>query len=385
MKLVIKRVEFLRLLTYVNQAIPSKSPEAQFLNFLIDCQADGLSVIASDGTISARVNQAMKDSNGNDVIFNIEPGLIQAPAKYLLDFVANLKGDNVTLQMVDTNYLNVSDGVSEFNLVTKDGNEYPNVDLALPEDDNGFTLDLKDMKLLFDATSYAVATKGPKEMFYGINVRAYDGKLYFMATDSYRMARYAVSNGNTDASFSFTCPVKALSMVTNIAQSGPVTIYFDQQRALFVSGGTVLSTRLIRGEFPSADRLIPPSFAYKVTVTTSEFLQAADLVKILSSAEDKNSQARFTASKENGVTLSARSTNYGTAKVPLQNVTMEVPEDEEVFEIGFNIDFATAAVKALGSNTFTFCFTSPTSMFMVRNDDPENVQIITPIRINNYN
>lgn len=385
MKLVIKRVEFLRLLTYVNQAIPSKSPEAQFLNFLLECKADGLNIIASDGTISAKVNQPLKDDKGNDVILNIEEGMIQAPAKYLLDFVANLKGETITLMMVDTNYLNVSDGISEFNLVTKDGNEYPNVDLTLPEEEKGFTLDLKDVKLLFDATSYAVATKGPKELFYGINIRAHDGKMYFMATDSYRMARYAVKSDDSDAEFSFTCPVKALSMVTNIAQAGPLTIYFDQQRALFVSKGTILSTRLIRGEFPSADRLIPPSFNYQISISTSEFVQAADLVKIVSSAEDKNSQVRLTASREQGITLSARSTNYGNAKVPLQNASLTMPEGEEIFEIGFNIDFATAAVKALGSNIFTFCFTSPTSMFMVKNDDPENIQIVTPIRVNNFN
>jgi DNA polymerase III sliding clamp (beta) subunit (PCNA family) len=86
-----------------------------------------------------------------------------------------------------------------------------------------------------------------------------------------------------------------------------------------------------------------------------------------------------------GVTLSAKSTNYGNGTVPLKKSTIVLPETENVFEIGFNVDFATAAVRALNAPKVTFVFVSPTRMFMVKNDDPENIQIITPIRMNSFN
>ncbi|MFA6829713.1 MAG: DNA polymerase III subunit beta [Bacilli bacterium] len=385
MKLTIKRIDFLRLLSFVSQAIPVKSAESQFLNFLIQCDDDKLSIIASDGIISAKVEQTLKNEKGDDVILNIEKGIIQTPAKYLLDIVAKLSGETISLNMVDTNYLNISDGPTDFNLITKEGAEYPDVDLNIPEDNKGIEVSLKDIKVLFDATSYAVATRGPKDLFYGINIRAFDGKLYFLATDSYRMARYAVEEEDKDASFNFTCPVKALNMVTNISEGSKCTIYFDEQRALFISEGITLSTRLIRGEFPSADRLIPSDFPYQVTVDTSEFLNAADCVKIMSSAEDKNSQVRMTVTKDNGVLLKAKATNYGNGKVPLNNAKVFLPENEDIFEISYNVDFVTAAVKALNSSTFTFEFVNPTRMFMVKSADKENIQIITPIRMTNFN
>ena len=383
MKLTIKRMEFLRLLTYVNQAIPAKSAESQFMNFLIDCEEDHVSVIASDGTISAKMEQPLKDSKGNDVIINIEKGLIQTPAKYLLDIVSKLGGEVITLNMVDTNYLNISDDSTNFNLITKAGEEYPNVDLNIPADKVGFKVALKDMKRLFDTTAYAVATRGPKELFYGINVMAHNGKLFFLTTDSYRMARYAVPEADQAADFAFTCPVKALAMATNIAPTGECTIYFDEQRALFTSDGVTLSTRLLRGDFPSVDRLIPPTFPYSVSIDTTEFLAAADRVKIISSAEDKNSQVKLTISKDGGVTISARSTNYGNSQEVLKKATFVLPDNENVFEIGFNVDFAVEAAKALGTAKVSFVFASPTRMFMAKNDDPENIQIITPIRMSN--
>jgi DNA polymerase-3 subunit beta len=383
MKLTIKRLDFLRLLTYVSQAIPAKSAESQFMNFLIDCEEDKVAIVASDGTISAKIEQPLKDAKGNDVIINIEKGLIQTPAKYLLDIVAKMSGDIVTLNLVDTNFLNISDDTSTFNLITKAGEEYPDVDLKVPEGNKGFKVSLVDLKRLYDTTAYAVATKGPKDLYYGINVKAKDGKLYFLTTDSYRMARMAVAEPDKEADFVFTCPVKALSMVTNITAAGDCMIYFDEQRALFVSDGVTLSTRLIRGDFPSIDRIIPPSFPYAITVDKDEFLAAADRVKIISSAEDKNSQVKLTISKDTGVTISARSTNYGNSSEVLKKATYILPENENVFEIGFNVDFAVDAVRALGAGKISFVFASPTRMFMAKNDDPENIQIITPIRMSN--
>lgn len=384
MKLTIKRIDFLKMLNYAAQAIPSKNAEMQFLNYLIVVHDDSVDVIASNGDLSTKVTQNAKDEKGNDIIFNSESGMIQTQAKLFLDCISKMGGEIITLTMVDSNLLNLSDETTNFNLVTRAGEEYPDVDLNVPSDAKGFEVMLSDLKLLFETTSYAVATKGPKDLYYGINVRAENGKLTFLTTDSYRMASLSVPAENQDTSFVFTCPVKALDMVTRIDENGKVTIYFDEQRALFVSGNVTLSSRLLRGDFPSIDRLIPPSFPYSVKVDTAEFLSAADRVKIISSAEDRNSQVRFTISKDTGVSLSARSTNFGNSNEVLRKAQLTLPEEVNIFEIGFNIDFAVDAVKALKSDKVTFVFASPTRMFMVQNENPENIQIITPIRMSTY-
>jgi DNA polymerase-3 subunit beta len=381
MKLTIKRTEFLKLLTYAAQAIPSRSAENQFLNYLIQVEENKVSVIASDGNISTKASVEQKDNKGNDVIINATPGLIQTPAKYLLEMISKLSGEIITLNMVDTNYLNISDDVTDFNLVTKDGRQYPDVDLNIPEDAKGIKVSITDLKNLFDTTSFAVAVKGPKELFYGINISANEGKLTFLATDSYRVARLSIPEENENASFTFTCPVKAIDMVTRVDASQEVEIFFDEQRALFVAGNIILSTRLLRGDFPSVDRLIPPEFPYQVKVNREEFLSAAERVRIISSAEDRNSLVKFTLHKENGVTLSARSANFGNSQEKLKKVVVTLPEEVNVFEIGFNVEFVLDALKALRSEEVTFVFASPTRMFMLKNDNPNNTQIVTPIRL----
>ena len=310
MKLTIKRNEFLRRLSFTAQAVPSRSAEAQYRNYLIEVKEDGVSVIASDGDRSCKASSPRKDEKGNDIILSLEPGLIQVQAKTLLEIRAKLSSDIVTLVRVDTNFLNVSDDVSNYNLITKAGEEYPDVALSVPEGKMGFKVQVKDRKKLFDTTAYAAASRGPKPLFFGVNVRAQGGKLYFLATDSYRLARNAVSVEDQAAEFNFTCSVKTLNRVTGLNPEDRVTIYLDDQRALFVGKNCRVSTRLIQGDFPTPDRIIPPSFPYQVTLKAQEFLVAADRVKIIIlNADDRNNRVRLTLSKDSGVTISANSTS----------------------------------------------------------------------------
>ncbi len=384
MRLTIKRQDFLRLLNFAGQAVPSKSAEKQFMNFLIEVREDGVSVIASDGDISARADQPLKNKAGEDVILSAEPGLIQVPAKYLLDIVSKLGGDVITLNMVDTNFLNISDDITNFNLVTQEGEEYPNVDLNVPEESQPFSVKVSDIAALYDATSFAAATRGPKEVYFTINVRAKDSRLYFLTTDSYRMARLSKLTDNDESiEFRFNCPLKALNMVKSIAEDDICSIYYDDQKALFVCSNVTVSTRLVRGDFPSPESLIPAQFTHILNIDTDEFLAAADRVRIISAAEDKNSQVRLILT-EDKIRIYAKSANYGNSEEILKKATVILPEGEEIFEIGFNVDFVTDAVKALKSKSASLCFTSPTRMFMAKSDDEENIQIMTPIRISSF-
>ena len=130
--------------------------------------------------------------------------------------------------------------------------------------------------------------------------------------------------------------------------------------------------------------MIPPSFPYSLTVDSDEFLLAADRVRIIAAAEDNNCKVRITINRDNGVTMFSKSTNYGNSEEVIKKVSYTLPDDQDIFEIVFNVEYAIEAVKALDSKTVTFVFSAPTRLFMIKNDDPENIQILTPIRLYNY-
>ena len=272
-----------------------------------------------------------------------------------------LEGEVVTISLIETSMLNIADDRSNFNLNTVAGEEYPDIDMNA---DAGEELEIngEDFKHLYDSTAFAVAVKGPKEVYYGVNINATDNKLMFTATDSYRLARRKI-NVSGNHHISFTVPVKALQLISHYEKLDKVKIKIDSHKALFFVDDLIISTRLYSGDFPNIDRIIPQVTPYRLSVDSKNFINAIERVTIVS------------VEKQFIVRLLCE-----TSKEVLQNATFE----GERFEINFNVQFVVDAIKALNTDRVSLAFAGESKAFLVQNGDPDNIQLITPIRSNSY-
>ena len=149
MKLVIKKQSLLKMLNIAMDAIPSKSTEACFLNFLLTITDEGCNILASDGKITIKVNQYNKDTDGNEVILDSQEGSIQLPAKLSREIIAKVAGEVITLEQVDSSLLTISDDRTTYNINTKPGNEYPDIELGTHVGEE-IELSPEDFKTLYD-------------------------------------------------------------------------------------------------------------------------------------------------------------------------------------------------------------------------------------------
>lgn len=381
MKFVISRNYLLQALNILNKIVPSASANPTLTMIAFQVKEDRIELKATDGNLSCKLLINAKEDD-NTIIKDIEEGDFLVSAKFLSDMTAKLEDEYINFNMVDTNFLSIFDSSTDFNIVTKDIIDFPELSFDVDTTNKSFTIKSSELKTLYDKTSFAVATKSSKDIFYGINISAKNGKLYFLATDSYRMARYAIDNKNETSEFTFTCPIKALNVVSNLVKNQDVEIIFDEKQALFKTKDIIISTRLYLGDFPSPERLIPAKFDYSITFNTESFLKSLSRVVILATIEGKQPTCKLTISKETGVTLSSYSEGNGDSKDTLTNCEYILPENEDIFEIGMNTNYVQDAVRALGSEKASLVFSSPIRMFMAKNDDEENIQILTPIRIN---
>ena len=383
MKLVIKRNELSNMLSSLIQIIPSKSAEPLFSDFSIKCENDLLTIIASDGIISMKIEQKLQDEEGHEIILNMEDGHILTRAKDLYEIISKCEGDIISFNLVDDNYLRITDDISEFKVVVRDGREYPDINLNVEENNSSFKVKIEDFRKLYDKTSYAVAIKGPRELYYGINVNFKDNKLSFLATDTYRMAKYTVEAEGSDEII-FTSPTKALSLIKDLEEKGEVEVFCDKKSALFVTNKGIISTRLILGDFPLAERVIPQVTPYSIEVKTNEFSRIVERMSILSSNDGKNCQVKLTINEDRKVILSGESITYGNSNEEVRNAKVKMPENEKVFEIGFNSNYVLSAIKSQESENVIFVFASAIKAFLIKSEDENNLQIITPMRLNNY-
>ena len=270
--------------------------------------------------------------------------------------------------MIDESLLYISNEDSQFRLNINKAEEYPDIDMTLA---NGEELNLKfkDFLKLYNSTSFAVATKGPKELYCGINVQARDNKLTFAATDSFRLARrYVPLEG--DYHVSLTVPSKTLAIVSHFGEFEDISIKVDSSKVLFKIGNYVISSKIYNGEFPNVDRFVPVATSYLLNVNSKEFLNTIDLITSVG-----NEKMLINANTEK-VEVSSKDLAGGSSKAVLKDAKFT----GEVFSIIFNANFVREAIKAMDSERVTLAFTSESRSFLVKNDDVTITQVITPIR-----
>lgn len=374
MKLTARADVFKKVVSKAADAIPQKSPEPAFMNFLLTVTDGAFEILASDGTITLKTKVSGKDEKGNDLVIASEPGKIQIPAKMLIDTVTKMVGDTVSLTLTDDSILLLSGGTTQYNLNTAPGAEYPDIDMSF-DPSASITVSGEQFLSLFQSTSFAVATRSTKQCFTGINIKTLGGALSFLATDACRLAQKTVHIENAP-DVEFTVPVKVLAMIAKSEKLKEVKFELGEGKALFLVGDTIYQTRLYNGEFPSPDRIKPTNTPYTLTVDSNEFSAALDRVSVITLG-DPSPLAKLICSPE-GVDLIAKSQAYGAAKERLTNAKFS----GDLFEIGFNVRYVTDVLKALGSKEVTLAFAGEGKLFMIENGDDSVVQIITPIRSN---
>lgn len=376
MKIEVLRKPLVNVLTRALRAIPAKNADNTFLCFLLETTQEGLSVTASNGVVSLRIKLPIKDRLENEQIKNIEVGGVCAPASMLTSFVSALSDDWVELR-TDANYLYITDGKAKYELITKSGEEYPNIEFTPSDYADEVKLKSEDFHKAFVAVKDSVAIRGAKDLFYGINIKNSEGKLTFTATDTFRVARFTL-DGSDINDFDFTAPVVALSLVDGL--EGGIAIHYDDNSALFVAEDIVVSTRLLAGDFPEMGRIIPLQFAYSISINTDTILSAINSMLLIASANANNNPVRFEFSKDTCFVY-ASSPTYGNGKCPISfNLVSIADGNDDTFSITFNAEYVTTAIKALSSDKVTLLFNSNMSPFEIVGDDKHNLQLETPIR-----
>ena len=372
MRFVIKRDEFLKALLIAGRAVNSKSSAVPVLaNLKLELTDKGLSITGSNYelTIKTSIPYSRDDV---ELIRNVKEGTTLVNAKIITDMARKIDAEEINFEVIDSTIAVITAGKIKYNLNCIKANEYPDIDL----EPNGIQINLSRVEFssLVSQTAFAASLKEQRPILTAINLEAADGLLTATATDSARLARKQIPI-STDLRFSANVPAKMMVEVDHLLEgSESVKIALSDKKALFEFESTVVSTRLIAGDYPNTKNIVPRVTNYELQVNASDFMKAIDRVNILSI--DRENVVDLYLSDET-VEISAKSTQVGSAS-----------EKIEVFkfsgnnlQISFNSEFVLSAIKALGSEDVTFLFVGEMKPFVVKNPEDESIiQIVTPVR-----
>jgi DNA polymerase-3 subunit beta len=366
-KLTVDREALLTQLQTVSRVASTRSALQALSGVQLLTAADTCELRATDMDIALRVPLEAEV---------VREGTAVLPARLLLDVVRSLPASQVSLELRSSEQdVELVCGTATFHLRTLRSEDFP----PFPEPD-GDTAAVP--AAAFVATALKVAGSASHDetrpVLTGILVSAAERELNMVATDSYRLSlkRTALEEPLSQA-FEVNVPARALQELARVVgQEGEeqLGVAVQQNRIVFVAGRTVLSSRLIEGQFPNYRQLLPESFDHELRVASAEL---TDVVRRISLLAQRNAPLRL-AFSQGELTVSAQTPDVGEARESLP-----VGFEGEPLEIGFNPEFLRAGLEAIEEGDVLFKLISPLRPGLIEAADGSGFQyLIMPIRLN---
>lgn len=308
-----------------------------------------------------------------------EPGETVLSGKYFQEMVRKLPGDTVAIESSkEDRTIKINSNFSQFNLLSLPAEEFPV--LKRPTGDQLFSIKDETFKEIIKKTVFACSTDEARPIFTGGLLEADPNGIRMVATNTHRLALKRATGDNTVSNpTKMIIPAKILNelaRVLNYEEPMDVTVYWLKNQVMFVFDDIYIISRLIEGQFPDYNKVIPPNFNTNVKVNSSDFLDAVERVSLL--ARDGEYNIIKFAFANNMVTITSNNPDIGKA---YETVAAEIVGND--LEIAFNAKYVTDILKNIDSDDMMFSLNTPLSPACIKPMDDENyTYIITPVRTN---
>jgi DNA polymerase-3 subunit beta len=298
MKLTCDRSLLEKALNKAKEATEKKAALPILTNFLLSAEGENLVLKATDLenylTLSIPANV-------------IEEGKACVPSKKLADIVKNGNCSEVIFSLSGSNLV-VECGRSKFKLATVDVDEFP--EFPQPEEgENPVTLEGKLLLEAIDRTDYAIPKDAENLVLNGMYIRGKGEELHFVGTDGHRLALYKPPVEGLE--LGLLLPKKSLKVLKKLVGELEELEIFPSENFAFVKGENwLLGIRLIEGEYPDYEAVIPAETHYNALVDAEEFVKALKRVTLL--VEGKVKPVRITLG-DNLLRLEVSDPEFGEA------------------------------------------------------------------------
>ncbi len=373
MDLIIERGELLKALSHVTSVVERRTTIPILSNVLIAAQGGRLRFNATD------LEREISEETTADVSAD---GMITVPAHMLHDIVRKLPdGAQVSMSRdAEHEQLVLRSGQARFVLQTRPVEDFP--DLAAGEMSHSFVVPAHELRRLIDRTRFAISIEETRYYLAGIylHVTANSAGVPMMravSTDGHRLAlaELAMPKG-ADEMPGVIIPRKTVLELHRLLDDGKaeVMIGISQTKVRFETGAISLTSKLIDGQFPDYERVIPKGNDKELQVVNAEFINAVDRVSTIASEPGRAVKLSIESGK---MTLSVNNPEGGSAT---EELTADYQADP--LEIGFNARYLLDIAQQLESEKALFLLADPNSSAVVQDSEDDGaLYVLMPMRV----
>lgn len=303
----------------------------------------------------------------------IEDGSITIPLNIINSIINNIQAEKINLELKkDKLSIKTDNYMAEIQGIKKE--EFP----IIPKIENNKQFIKIKNSLLKEALTSMVssATNNNRPELNGILFDYQITLLKLATTDTFRLSEKIINNNqfesNLDKSFKIIIPLKTIQEIIKEIQLNEeqyIEIYIDNNQVLFKTENTEIISRIINGEFPDYQQIIPKTTETEIILNTEELINA---VKLNSAFSDQSNEIKIIINKDvKNMEVFSTSQNIGENKylIPIKIQKME----ENQIKISFNWRFLLDGLKNIKSE----------SVFLGVNDSNKPA-IIRPLQDNSW-
>jgi DNA polymerase-3 subunit beta len=306
-------------------------------------------------------------------------GFATAPARNLADLLAKMPESTVEITgeggetTAFTTHLRVNR--ANYKLLALSPDEFP----VLPKVDEKTRLVIEKSQLR-DAVRqvlFAVSTDESRVVLTGVLLIYKEGALKFVATDTHRLAvRDITVVEGSGAEASAVIPARAFSELQRIignSDDGTVAIVLSENQVQFrvedekSGSGTTLISRLIEGQFPNYERVVPQGYERKITIERELFAAALSRSAIFAREPGSANRVVIRSAEDidgtDRLIITAISDTLGTA---LEEIEITRDGATDPVEIAFNVNYLINVLNAIDSDGIHLELTAPLRPGVVR-------------------
>jgi len=300
-------------------------------------------------------------------------GKITIPAKSLVDILTNLKSDTLNLSVEKESLIIESAGFKS-KLLGINAAEFPEIPEKITEEKTGLP------SLLFANVMakviFASSIDETKPSLTGILFFPEKDFLNLVATDGYRLSVYRAQGIKKTAFEKIIVPRFVFSEIPRIAGGGDIFLSYDRKNNLIVfeTADSVVSSRVIEGDYPDFQKIIPVSSKTKVWVDKDEFLRLVRLASVF--ARDVGNVVKIYL-KKNKLLISSESQYTGSQKGEI-----EAKIEGDDLEIAFNYKFLEDFLESVTGETILIELNDSSSPVVFKDASDRNyLHLIMPVKI----
>lgn len=325
MKFIISSDYFLKKLTAIEGAIGGNASSPILSNFLLELNNSQLKVTASD---TENTMVAHLEVQGEGI------AKIAVSATLLLQTIRTFPSQPLTFFLENESNLQIIASQGEYDMPYFDGEEYP-PEITI-EEAITTVIDPGVFSRGISKTIFATGNPEFSMLMSGVFMEYNEEKFSCSATDSHKLVRYTRKDVTSSGKeIAFVIPKKTLSLLKGILQTDSeqeMTIEYNKKNARFIIDDINLTCKLIVGDYPNFDNVIPKENPNILTVDRKLFLNAVKRISIFSNETNHSMRLSIT-----GQQMSMVAEDFDYSKKGSE--TMPCDYQGEDMEIGFNAKF----------------------------------------------